>query len=418
MDAGDALFRAPAVPAGEPGRPLRERAALVARVLVRCGAAAVNVGRLDLAAGLGFLEALAGGWGVPWVSANLFDAEGRRTFPAWRIARWGAGEVGIVGLTRPSPGDDARLGIRVDDPAEALQTALGELRGRGVETVIVLSNLGLEAEKDLAKRVPGVAFLVGGGTYPYLPEPPVVGDTVILHAGDRGRFLGVLETDAASLGRWRDPVNGAQEGIWRARLAAAEAELQNASPDTAPAVRNTWDRQAAVARAALERLATARARFTHRIVPLAPGVPEDPEVSGWVRRVTGSPPPVPPRPAAPAARATHTGSAGCRGCHPRAYRNWVNTPHARAYGPLRGKKPDPACLECHATRMVREGGAFTEPTVACEACHGPGVNHRGRGNIVRSPPPATCRRCHRGYHRGEEAFDFPKARDAIRCPEG
>ncbi|WP_025323997.1 multiheme c-type cytochrome [Deferrisoma camini] len=404
------------MPDGQAGRPLRERAALIARVMVYAGVAAANVGRLDLAAGLGFLEALAAGEGVPWIAANLETRDGRRPFPAWRKVRWGGLRVGVVGVTRPEPEQDRRLGIRVADPVETLARVLPEIWAQDVDAVVLLSNLGLEREKELARRFPRIRLIVGGGTYPYLPEPPVVGGTVILHAGDRGRFLGVLETDAASLRERSAPVNRGQEGVWKARLASAEARLRKAPPDTARAVLNAWNRQAAAARATLERIRTSKVWFTHRIVPLSPDVAEIPEVASWVRRVTGRPqPPTGTRPRR--VPATHTGSAGCRGCHPKVYRWWVSTRHARAYTPLRGKRPDPRCLGCHATRVVRGTGASTEPAVGCEACHGPGAKHRGAGNIVGVPPPATCRRCHRGYH-PNEAFDEKAARAKIRCPKG
>ena len=423
LDAGDALFRSPALPSGAGAEGLRARARLVARALVYMGVGAVNVGRLDLAAGLGFLEDLGRDPGVPWVSANLAVADGRRPFPGWRVIRWGGVRVGVVGLIRPDPGADAKLGLRVEEPRAALETALEELGAQGVEAVVCLSNLGLEAERRLAREVPGVAVIVGGGTHPYLPSPPVVGDTVILHAGNRGRYLGVLETDPGSLGSWGQPRNLGDRAVLQARLTSVRRGLELLRQSKAtPAQIRSVEGQIAGLEKALADLDGAPAVFSHRIVPLGPSIPEDPEVAGWVREhkgaevaARGKVAPQPPRAARRRPGPFHTGSAACRSCHPEAYRGWLGTRHARSYAGLTADSRNPRCLGCHATRLQRPNGPALEPVVGCETCHGKGGNHRGRGNIVRRPSPATCRRCHRGFH-PDEGFDYPKDVARIRCP--
>ncbi len=422
LDAGDALFRSPTLPPGPAAGGLRARARLVARALVHMGAGAVNVGRLDLAAGLGFLEDLGRDPGVPWVSTNLAAADGRRPFPRWRVVPWGGLRVGVVGLIRPDPPADGRLGLRVEEPRAALEEALNGLAAQGVDAVVCLSNLGLEAEKQLAREVPGVAVIVGGGTHPYLPSPPVVADTVILHAGNRGRYLGVLETDPGSLGSWERPRNLGDRPVLQARLANARRgiELLRQSKATPAQIRSV-EVQVAGLEKALAELDRAPATFSHRIVPLGPSIPEDPEVAGWVREHKGAEvaarrkaAPPPPRPARRRAGPFHTGSAACRSCHPQAYRGWLATRHARSYTSLGADSRNPRCLGCHATRLERPNGPALEPVVGCETCHGRGGNHRGRGNIVRQPPAGTCRRCHRGFH-PDEGFDYPKDVARVRC---
>ncbi len=409
MDGGDALFKTPVLArTGDPERT-RAQAVLVARALVRMGVAAVNVGRTDLAAGLGFLEQLGRDPGVPWVSANLSDPEGRRPFPAWRVVSAGGVRVGVVGLCRPDPGLDRIQGVRVEPAEPALRRALAELGDQGVDLVVCLSNLGLEAEKALARAVPGVAVIVGGGDYPYLAEPPVVADTVILRASNRGRYLGVLDTDPAALARWRRPRSRQERRNLEARLGVVETELGRLGPG----------RQVRARRRALEneatrirrRLAEPVAEFEHRILVLDGRDGEDVEIAGWVAAFEGRPRPraaVPPPPKS--GQVFFTGSAACRGCHPDRYRRWTRTRHAKAYRSLRSKEAQGGCLACHAVRQRRTTGVVLEPVVGCEACHGPGGNHRGRGNVVSRPPPGTCARCHRGFH-GEPPLDY---RDAVR----
>ncbi len=416
MDAGDALFRVPVLARSGDPRRARGQAALVARALVRMGVAAVNVGRTDLAGGLEFLEELGRDPGVPWISSNLADPEGRRPFPAWRVVPVAGLRVGVVGLCRPDPGLDRVQGVRVGPPEPALRKALAELRDQNVDVVVCLSNLGLEAEKTLARAVPGVAVIVGGGDYPYLPDPPVVRDTVILRASNRGRYLGVFEVEREAFGRWRRPRSLQEQRILEARLEAVGRQLRGPPPDAlSPARRRALENERARIR---RRLADQTAAvFEHRIVPLDGGAGEDVEIARWVSDFmggSGAPRRALSGASRPAGGVLFTGSAACRGCHPVQYRRWARTRHARAYRSLQGKKTGAECLACHAVRQRRAAGVVLEPMVGCEACHGPGGNHRGRGNVVRRPPPGVCVRCHRGFH-DEPSFDYREALRRLEC---
>ena len=195
MDAGDLLFGVPRLEGHPEAELLRTRARLVARCAVRLGIDAVNVGRLDLAAGLPFVETLGAEARVPWVSANLRRKEGGRPFPAYKIVPWGAGKAAVFGLLRPDPAADAALGLDVSDPEKATLALLRELPA--VDAIVCLSNLGASAELELARRVPSLAVIVGGGSGELYAEPQTVGSTLILHAADKGRFLGVLDWGAA-----------------------------------------------------------------------------------------------------------------------------------------------------------------------------------------------------------------------------
>jgi len=402
---------------------LRDRARLVARSAVADGVAAANVGRRDLAAGVAFLQELAGNVHVPWVATNLRDGAGEYPFPRWRILDWGGVSVAVLGVLPADPLADRRLAIRVDPPTEALRDAMAQLPP--VEAVICLSTLGLDAEKKLASQVPGIALIVGGGSAPILPNPQAAGDTVILHAADRGRYLGVLDLRARSLRSWKEPRDVQQEPLLEARLRALR-QRQEAEGDSAGLMAERGRIEAELAA-----LKAGSAVYANRIVALDGRGGESAEVARWVqdlkageaawRRRAGSAPAQAARPPAPASSGSiasgaggYAGSASCRECHAGAYQAWLATPHARAYADLKEGARDPRCLECHATRLAREAGVTVEPVVSCEVCHGPGARHRGPDNISRHPGEAQCRRCHRGFH-PEAAFEFERDYGSIRC---
>jgi len=68
------------------------------------------------------------------------------------------------------------------------------------ELMIVLSHLGLRADRRLAERVPRIDLLLGGHSHDTTPEPERVGRVPIVHAGPYGRFVSCSELtfDSAS----------------------------------------------------------------------------------------------------------------------------------------------------------------------------------------------------------------------------
>ncbi|UPY37077.1 5'-nucleotidase C-terminal domain-containing protein [Sediminicoccus sp. KRV36] len=113
----------------------------------------------------------------------------------------------VVGLTTPdtpgisSPGPN----LRFTDPMEAANRAVWEARREGAATVVLLSHLGLTADRRLAAEVAGVDVILGGHSHT-LVAPPVVVDgpdrpVLIAQAGAHGRWLGRLDLDLAADGR-------------------------------------------------------------------------------------------------------------------------------------------------------------------------------------------------------------------------
>jgi len=112
----------------------------------------------------------------------------------------GSLKIGIIGLTAPTDGYKTFFKLDVPAPEEVLPKLIEEVRSLGAQTVILLSHLSSNVDKELAGKILGLDVIVGGHDHVALAPPLVVGDTVIAQAGDFGKFLGRLdlELDTAS----------------------------------------------------------------------------------------------------------------------------------------------------------------------------------------------------------------------------
>ena len=334
------------------------------------GLDALNLGRADLLVEPKLLRALAARARFPLLSANIADAKGRQPFKPWVVKEIDGFRVGIFGLSGNQklplpdlPGRD----LSAQDPTAAARRAVAELRRR-CQFVIALSQLGLEEDARLAREVPGIDVVLGGFSRTTTPAPRIEGSTLILHAGAKGMQLGRLELQALP----------AREGGWVARAASRGGEARV---------------------------------YDWKIVPLPAAIPDHPALAALLERhreelrakhlaaQEEAPPPPPPPPAGPA----YVGAPACGACHPEQLRQWAASRHARALASLARKRQEvnPECVRCHVTaygevggyRPVSAGGVDLG-NVQCEACHGFGREHRGKGKIRGRVPESVCRRCH------------------------
>jgi len=70
-----------------------------------------------------------------------------------------------------------------------------EVRAAGAECVVVLSHNGFDVDKKMASVVPGIDVILSGHTHDALPEPVVVGETIILPSGSNGKFVSRVDLD-------------------------------------------------------------------------------------------------------------------------------------------------------------------------------------------------------------------------------
>jgi hypothetical protein len=317
----------------------------------------------------------------------------------------------------------APAGVTVRDPIPALQEQVRALRDSDqVDTVIVLSHLGLPADRELVGMVPGIDLIFGGHTRSSQFTPVIVGETAIYQAASRGKILGQTTIRWRPDGRgWSDP--GSRGGLERQR-AQLEAQIQryqsqrDGSKDAKEIER--LDRTLQFSRKRLESLALPPADdgkghpLLSRQVEMGAEIPEDPAMHERVEKTLlalGPEARTAPHGAADAVvdekrdMGDFLGAAACRACHPTQYADWQGTGHARAWPTLVREKRhmDLDCWRCHVTGAGQPGGpqspseVGTLRNVQCEACHGPGKKHAASPtsvHVVRSPAEASCRVCH------------------------
>lgn len=99
--------------------------------------------------------------------------------------------VAVVGLTTSAHMQSAQ--VRVVDAKQALLEILPEVHARS-DLVVVLSHLGMKADRELASALPGeIDVIIGGHSHTITPEPRFEGDTLIVQTGEYGINLGVLD---------------------------------------------------------------------------------------------------------------------------------------------------------------------------------------------------------------------------------
>jgi 2',3'-cyclic-nucleotide 2'-phosphodiesterase (5'-nucleotidase family) len=188
LDSGDRFFRIDMALLSTDEAERRLRAMLLVDSANLGGMDAMGVGRLDLGAGLDYLQKLAKRASFPILSANLVDADGKLLFrPSVMLERGGL----RVGVTSVLPDDVLGDRFRALPARRAVRQQVKELRAAGAMLVVVLSNLGDEADRRLA-RSSGADVILGSRTRRLTPRGERVAKAVIGEAGARGRYLGDL----------------------------------------------------------------------------------------------------------------------------------------------------------------------------------------------------------------------------------
>src|SRR2546426_5531702 len=135
-------------------------------------------------------------------------------------------KVAILGLTTKDivsiVSRSRNVGVAVSDPIAIASILVPELK-RKADFVIALTHLGVDEDKSLAARVPGIDLIVGGHSHTYLWQP------VFVSNGNRNGYGGTAIVQA---GRWGDRVGrlglaigpGGIRGLTGALLPVAPAE--------------------------------------------------------------------------------------------------------------------------------------------------------------------------------------------------
>jgi len=361
VDAGD-LF-----PAGNDGL----KAQYIAKCYALMGYDAIGIGERELACGTAFLQALIAEERLPFTSANINARDTHQPLVAPVITRNLAGTtIGIVSIISPRAFSVQTVPLPTDVeilPAKAeLEKQLARLKGKA-DLNILLSHLGLAADREIARTVPGIDVVVGAHSGEALQAPLRVNNTLIVQAGKNTEYVGVLE------------------------LALRPVEL-----------------------------------LTHRLAPLIDLIPDDKEtarIASEYRAARFRAFRTRARKPTPKALSRFVPSQACRKCHQEQYKAWAKTKHAHAFRVLKekGRAGDSECYTCHTTGSGMETGFVTPAEtpqfvgVHCQCCHLVDATHGdNKQHVIPSAPivPDTCIGCHNAFN--SPKFDYTSYRARIR----
>jgi sulfur-oxidizing protein SoxB len=134
----------------------------------------------------------------PLLAGNIFDDEWMEpAFKAYEIFERGGVKIAVIGQAFPyTPIANPRwmipnwsFGIREEEVVKNVAAA----RAEGAELVVLLSHNGFDVDRKLASRVEGIDVLLSGHTHDALPEPVMVGKTMIIASGSNGKFVSRLD---------------------------------------------------------------------------------------------------------------------------------------------------------------------------------------------------------------------------------
>ena len=197
VDSGDLFFNFQSYSDSEKAM---KKAQIIGRAYRHMGAAAVNVGCLDLLQGVDFLRQEFS-QGLPLVSANLLDPASKGPiFPPYVLKEIGELRIAFFGLLSPESGPEISPVIRqanegkilIGDPVEAAKETLRKLQGKA-DLVILLSDLGLYKDQMVALAVPGIHFILGGHEGRFTRKAVQAGMTHIFQSSHKGMYVGQLQ---------------------------------------------------------------------------------------------------------------------------------------------------------------------------------------------------------------------------------
>ncbi len=133
---------------------------------------------------------------------NIFDKEWdepSEDFGSYEIFERGGSKIAVIGQAFPympiaNPGwmfPEYSFGIR----DERMQEMVDEAKGEGADLIVVLSHNGFDVDKKMAGRVQGIDVILSGHTHDALPEPVLVGETIIVASGSNGKFVSRVDLD-------------------------------------------------------------------------------------------------------------------------------------------------------------------------------------------------------------------------------
>src|SRR5262245_16820828 len=332
------------------------------------GYSVVNVAPSDLSWGVEVLRQTALKNKIDLVASNLKSkADGKYIFNPYVIRNVKGICVAFLGVmqegepmapytTNTADSDN----LQIIDAKEAVGALLPEVRAKA-DVIVCFTHIGQRKTQQLADEQKGIDVAISGmdGFVNYkateVGTDSTTGKTIVLEAGERGKYLGAFSMVVSEHGkilRYTNEVHALDKNVKDDSLMSLQ-------------VNDLKDRLKEIhKREALEGA-----------------------VGGGAGVAAGSGP-----------QEKFIGSLVCARCHQAAYDSWKDSKHAHAMAALEAKAMEGSaeCLKCHVTGYNEPSGYPTGQemgSVSCEQCHGYGTLH-GDSKFQVKPAAATCTACH------------------------
>lgn len=150
-------------------------------------------GDKDFALGIDTYRSLLGKSKIKVIAANLLS-DGKPLFPGSLVFEKKTTEgktlrIGVIGLVGEEIGYPSPL--TVEPRITALAREKAALEGK-TDLIVVLSHSGMEADLELAKKMKGVAIVIGAHSQSFTQEPVIENGIPLVQASYRGQYLGVV----------------------------------------------------------------------------------------------------------------------------------------------------------------------------------------------------------------------------------
>ncbi len=405
------------------------RADLLIQSYNEMGYDAVNVGEKDLMLGAKFLSDASQKAKFSFISANLVDRKTEKgVFKPYVIKEIAGLKIGIFGLLdeafNPTLQEIDRE-MKILDPVSTSKAVTKGLR-EYCDLIVLLSQLGESRDKKLARENPQIDLILGGGGESKMAVADKVNGVPIYRLEPRGGYIGKVDYSLADA---RKPLkfSTSSEGeevekrLERLTIRSKQIKSDMAKSGKQEEIKIKELRFLESKQKELEKTLLALGSknvYRHASIPVQLSVKDDPGIMKGVEAYRAESaklykPKVAPQPekelpekemiARIPKESRFVGAISCKRCHEENYRNWLKTKHAKALQTIAAspKYSQEECLACHTTGYGKLGDYATVEEVPfylrgvqCEACHGEGKGHPGRGAIERKVTLGICRNCH------------------------
>lgn len=192
----------------------------------------------------------------PIISANIFDkSTGELFVKPYLIKKYGKIKVGYIGLLttrlKQLSLPENVSGIQMLEPAQVVRKYTSVIKD-SVDIIIIVSHMGLNADKRLASQGSGFQVIIGGHSHSALFNPIIIDSVIICQAGSKGKYLGrldlLIDTEKDKIINYRGyliktTVKGSSPDlVVQAKVDNLEKQLDVALNKVIGVLRNDWKR--------------------------------------------------------------------------------------------------------------------------------------------------------------------------------